>query len=186
GGHVIAPLARRASRERGRDLAEETLELAALVPRGQPERHVPEPGVEIAAELVDALLRRARDRPALDERGAELRRVVGVEERLRFLEPLVAALADVDVVVERAPDFRRIAAFLARHRADTRELRAKLLGGELVGHPSVGESRHAPEASFDDRIGRAGAALPREPGRVRGDPDRDGVLHGTRLDCETV
>src|SRR5262249_9705756 len=104
----------------------------------------------------------------------------------RLLEAFLAALADVDVVVERAADLRRIAAFLARHPGDARELRAELLGRQLVGHPAVGESRHATEASLDDRIGGAGAALPGETRRVRRDPDRDGILHRARLDREAL
>src|SRR5687768_3254611 len=104
--------------QRRRDLVQETFELAALIPRRQPDGHVAEPGVEVTLELLDAALRRAGDRPALDERRAELRRIVGVEERLRLLEAGLPVLADVQVVVERAADRVRIAALFLGHRAD--------------------------------------------------------------------
>src|SRR2546429_820544 len=61
------------SGERRRHFVQEALELTALIPRGQPERHVAEPRVEVRAELIDALLGAAGHRPTFDEGGAEVR-----------------------------------------------------------------------------------------------------------------
>src|SRR5262245_64029948 len=115
-------------RECRRDLGQKALELAPLVPRREPEGDVPDAGLEIAPELLDALPRAAGDRPALDERGAEVRRVVGVEELLRLLERGLTVLGDVDVVVERAADAVGVAPLVARHHGDARPLAAKLVG----------------------------------------------------------
>src|SRR6266545_108277 len=60
----IVPVIRpRSRRERGRDLVQEALELRGLVPGRHPERQVREPRVEVRAELLDAALRAAGDRP---------------------------------------------------------------------------------------------------------------------------
>src|SRR5688572_4336034 len=105
--------ARRGPVERRRHLVQQPRELPALVPGGEPERHVAHPGVEVGGELGGALLRGTRDGPALHEGRAELRAVVRVQERLGLLEPGLAILADVDVVVERAAHLRGVAALLA-------------------------------------------------------------------------
>src|SRR6266436_6602842 len=129
---------RRSSAERRRYLAEEALELAHLVPGAEAQRHVADAGIEIRAEL-------------LDELAGELRRVVRVQEGLGLFEPLLPILGDVDVVIERAAELRRVAAFLARHRADAAPLSPELVRRELVRHPAVGMARDAPERALDDR-----------------------------------
>src|SRR5439155_1522679 len=106
-----------ASSECRRDLAEEALELALLVPGGEAERHVADTRVEVRAELGDTLPGAPGDGPLLDELSCELRGVVGVEECLRLLEGPRAVLVDVDVVVERAPELRGVAPLLPRHRS---------------------------------------------------------------------
>src|SRR2546425_581401 len=113
--------------------------------KSQAQRHVTHAGGEVRPQLLGALLRSARHRPLLDELPRELRRVVRVEERLRFFEPLLAVLVDVDVVVERTAELRRVAALLARHRRDAAPLPPELARGELVRHPAVGVSRDAAE-----------------------------------------
>src|SRR6266403_114396 len=172
--------------ERRRDLAEEALELADLIPRAEAQRHVADPGVEVRPQLLDALLGAAGDGPLLHELAREVRRVVLVEESLRLLEPLLAVLGDVDVVIEGAAELRRIAAFLARHRADAAPLAAELVRRELVRHPAVGVARDAPERALDDRLGGRGATLPGETGRVRGDPYRARLLRRPRLERDVV
>src|SRR4030095_7212090 len=147
---------------------------------------VADAGLEVRAELGDALGRAARDGPALDERGAELRRVVGVEERLALLEPGLPVLVDIDVVVERAAEPRGVPALLAGHRRDARPLAAEVVGGHLVRHPAIGVAGDAPEAPLDDGVRGTRAALPREPGRIARDPDRAGPLHRMGLDGHTL
>src|SRR6266403_101416 len=139
--------------ERRRDLAEEALELADLIPRAEAQRHVADPGVEVRPQLLDALLGAAGDGPLLHELAREV---------------------------------RRIAAFLARHRADAAPLAAELVRRELVRHPAVGVARDAPERALDDRLGGRGATLPGETGRVRGDPYRARLLRRPRLERDVV
>src|SRR6185436_11668241 len=98
--------------EGGSDLVQEAGELSALIPGREPKPHVADAGLEVCAKLGDALGRAARHGPALDEAGAELRRVVGVEERLALLEAGLPVLVDIDVVVERAAEPRGGAALL--------------------------------------------------------------------------
>src|SRR4029077_4280476 len=62
------------SAERGRHFAEEALELAHLIPGSEPQRHVAHAGREVRAQLVDALLGAAGDRPLLDKLAREVRR----------------------------------------------------------------------------------------------------------------
>src|SRR5213593_546113 len=169
------------SGEGRRDFGQEPLELTALIPRRQPKGHVSEPGVEIGAKLLDALLGATGHRPAFDEGGAEVRGVVRIEELLGLRERRRPVLVDVDVVVERAAEPTGIAALLARHRPDPRELPPELIGAELVAHPAVGEARHPPERALDHGVRRAGPALPGEAGGVARDPDRTGLLHGPGL-----
>src|SRR5439155_2514462 len=163
---------RRSRAERRRHLGEEALELTHLVPGAEAQRHVAHAGIEVRGQLLGALPGAAGDGPLLDELARELRRVVRVQEGLGLLEPLLPILGDVDVVIERAAELRGVAAFLARHRADTAPLLPELVGRELVRHPAVGVTRDAPERALDDLLRRRRAALPREPGRVRRDPDR--------------
>src|SRR5262244_4150201 len=179
-------IARSSRAERRRHLAKEALELPDLVPRAEAERHVADAGVEVRGELLDALLGTARDRPLLHELAREVRGVVLVEERFRLLEPLLAVLGDVDVVVERAAELRRIASLLARHRRDAAPLLPELVGCELVRHPAVGVACDAPERALDDRVRRRCATLPGETGRVRRDPDRARLLHRSRLQGDVV
>src|SRR5262249_40037376 len=147
-----------------------------LVPRRQPQGDVVEPGVEVRAKLLDALPRAAGRRPALDEARAELRGVVGIEERLALLERRLAILVHVDVVVQGAAQLARVAPLLPRHGGDARPLLAELVGADLVGHPAVGVAGDAAEAALDDRRLGAGAVAPGESGGVAGDPDRTGIL----------
>src|SRR2546428_620690 len=154
---------------RGDDFVQEASELPALVPRAQTQRHVAEPGGGVRAQLLRARLRVAGDRPPLDELRAEIRRVVGVEELLGLLEPGLPVLVDVDVVVERAAEGGRVAAFLLRHRADARELLGELRWAQLVGHPAVGILRDTPVRALDDGLGGARSLLPGEPRRAGGD-----------------
>src|SRR5882724_12191010 len=177
---------RRSSAERRRYLAEEALELAHLVPGAEAQRHVADAGIEIRAELLGALLGAARDGPLLDELAGELRRVVRVQEGLGLFEPLLPIFGDVDVVIERAAELRRVAAFLARHRADAAPLSPELVRRELVRHPAVGMARDAPERALDDRLRGRRAPLPGEAGGVGGDPDRARLLHGPRLERHVV
>ena len=94
-----------------------------------------------------------------------------------------AVLVDVDVVVERAAERGRVAPLLARHAPGcARTGRRNSVGRQLVGHPAVGVARHAAQAALDDGVGRAGAALPGEPGRVGRDPDRARLLDRARLE----
>src|SRR5262245_8588158 len=179
-------IARSSSAERRRDLAEESLELSDLIPRAEPQRHVSDAGLEIGAELLSALFGAARDRPLLDELTREVRRVVFVEERLGLLESLLAILGDVDVVIERAAELGRIAAFLARHRADAAPLLPELVRCELVGHPTVRVARDATERALDDGLRRRRAALPREARRIGRDPDRTRLLHRPRLQGDVL
>src|SRR5437667_393956 len=125
-----------------------------------------EPGVGVRAQLGRARLRIAGDRPLLHELRGEVGRVVGVEELLGLLEARLTILVDVEVVVERAAERGRIAAFLLRHRADAAELLGELGRAQLVGHPAVRVLRHAPEPALDDGRGGARALLPRETGRT--------------------
>src|SRR5262245_17946774 len=117
---IALPTARAASAAsvRRHHLVQEPPQLAALVPRGQAQRHVTESRVGIRAQLGRARLRAAGDRPLLDELRGEVGRVVCLEKLLRLLEPGLAVLVDVDVVIERAADRLRIAAFLFGHRTD--------------------------------------------------------------------
>src|SRR2546430_12622177 len=160
-----------ASSECRRDLAEEALELALLVPGGEAERHVANTRVEVRAELGDTLARAPGDGPLLDELSCELRGVVGVEECLRLLEGPLAVVVDVDVVVERAPELRGVAPLLPRHRSDSRELRPKLRRREFVRHPAVGVAGDAAIGALHRDLRSAGAALPGEARGVRRDPD---------------
>src|SRR5262249_23553809 len=150
--------------ERRRHLAKEARELSALIPRRESERHVADARVEVGPEICAALLRAARYRPSFHERRAELRSVVRVEEGLALFESGLPILVDVDVVVERTTDAGGVPTFLARHRGNARPLTAKLVRRQLVGHPAVGQARHASIASFNDRVGCARASLPREAG----------------------
>src|SRR4029450_12813958 len=50
-----------------RHLVEEALELAELIPGAEAQRHVPDAGVEVRAQLLGALLGTARYGPLLDE-----------------------------------------------------------------------------------------------------------------------
>src|SRR5689334_7178983 len=168
--------ARASSAERRRHLAEEALELADLVPRAEAQRHVADAGVEVGAELLHALLGGARDGPLLHELAREVRRVVLVEERLRLLEPLLAVLGDVDVVIERAAELRGVAPLLTGHGRDAAPLLPEFVRRELVRHPAVGVARDPPKGTFHDRVGRGGAALPGEAGRIGRDPDRTRLL----------
>src|SRR5713101_3254051 len=143
-------------------------------------------GGEVRAQLLGALLGPARDGPLLDELARELRRVVGVQERLRLLESLLPVLVDVDVVVERSAELRRVAALLARHRRDAAPLLPKLVRRELVRHPAVGVARDAAERPLDHRRGGGGAAFPRETRRVGRDPDGTRLLHGPWLERHTI
>src|SRR4030095_12659705 len=139
-------------------------------------------GGEIGAELIDALLGGARDGPLLHELAREVRRVVLVEERFRLLEPLLAVLGDVDVVIERAAELGRVAPFLAGHGRDAAPLLPELVRRELVGHPAVGVARDAPEGALHDRVRGRGAPLPGEAGRIGRDPDWTRLLHRPRLE----
>src|SRR6266571_3006944 len=174
------------SGERRRHFVQEALELTALIPRGQPERHVAEPLVEVRAELLDALLGAAGHRPTFDEGGAEIGGVVAIQELLRLDERGLAVLVDVDVVVEGAAEASGIAALLAGHRLDPLELTAELVGAELVAHPAVRVPGDPPERALHDGLGGARPALPREPGGIARDPDRTGLLHGFRLHCHAL
>src|SRR5262249_963447 len=169
------------SGERRRHFGQETLELTALIPRRQPQGHVTEPGLEIRAQLLDALLGTTGHRPALDEGGAEARRVVRVEELLGLRERRRPVLVDIDVVVEGAAEPTGVSALLARHGLDPRKLPTELIGAELVAHPAVGEAGHSPERALDHGVGGAGSALPGEAGGIARDPDRTRLLHGPRL-----
>src|SRR5881296_1455560 len=134
---LSSDIRRRSCAERRRHLAEEALELAHLVPGAEAQRHVAHAGVEVRGELLGALPGAARDGPLLDELARELRCVVRVQEGPGLLEPLLPILGDVDVVIERAAELRGVAAFLARHRADTAPLLPELVRRELVRHPAV-------------------------------------------------
>src|SRR5262245_14589992 len=169
-----------------RDLVQKALKLAPLVPRREPEGDVPHAGLEVGPELLGTLPRAAGDRPALDERGAEVRRVVGVEELLRLLERGLPILVDVDVVIQRAADAVGVTPLVARHHGDARPLAAKLVGRELVGHPAVGVPGHAPVGALDGGVAGTAAALPREAGRVAGDPDGVRLLDGTGLERDRL
>src|SRR5262249_6488210 len=162
----------------GSHLAQETGELPSLIPRRESERHVAHTGVEAGAEVCDALLGAARYRPSLHEPRAELRRVVRVEERLALFDTRLAILVDVDVAAGRAAHAGGVAPFVARHRGDTRLLTVKLVWRQLVGHPAIGQARHATIAPFDDRVGGARASLPGEAGGIARDPHRTRILDG--------
>src|SRR5262249_43543269 len=95
-------------------------------------------------------------------------------------------LVDVDVMVERAAERGGIAPRLPRHPPDPGPLLAELPRAHLVGHPAVGQARHAAEARLDHRVGGAGAPLPGEAGGVAGDPDGTGLLDRARLDPDAV
>src|SRR5437879_8812478 len=114
------------SGERRRHFVQEALELTALIPRGQPERHVAEPLVEVRAELLDALLGAAGHRPAFDEGGTEIGGVVAIQELLRLDERGLAVLVAVDVVVGGAAEASGIAARLAGLRFDPIDLPAEV------------------------------------------------------------
>src|SRR5262249_4770369 len=180
---IALPTARAASAAsvRRHHLVEESPQLAALVPRGQAQRHVPEAGPRVVTELRRAGLGIARDRPLLDELRGEVGRVVCVEKLLRLLEPGLTVLVDVDVVIERAADRLRIAAFLLGHRADATELLGELRWAQLVRHPAIRELRDAPEPALDDLRSGARPLFPREPRRIRGDPDGHRLLPGLGL-----
>src|SRR5437867_13427787 len=90
------------SGERRRHFVQEALELTALTPRGQPERHAGEPRAEVRAELLDALLGAAGHRPSFDEGGAEVGGVVAIQALLRLDERGLAIRADAYVVQEGA------------------------------------------------------------------------------------
>src|SRR5262245_40727757 len=122
------PISMVSPRKCRRDLVQKALELAPLVPRREPEGDVPDAGLEVGPELLDALARAAGDRPALDERGAEVRRVVSIEELLRLLQRGLTVLVEGDVVVKGAADAVGVAPFVARHHGDARPLAAKLVG----------------------------------------------------------
>src|SRR5262249_48058597 len=97
-----------------------------------------------------------------------------------------AALVRVGVVGEATADPPGIAALPARHRLDSPELPAELLGAELVTHPAVGEAGHPPERALDHGVGSAGSALPGQAGGVARDPDRARLLDGPGLDGHTL
>src|SRR2546430_7625551 len=175
-----------ASSECRRDLAEEALELALLVPGGEAERHVADTRVEVRAELGDTLARAPGDGPLLDELSCELRGVVGVEDCLRLREGPLGVLVDVDVVVERAPERRGVAPLLPRHRSDSRELRPKLRRRGFVRHPAVGVAGDAAIGALHRDLRGAGAALPGEARRVRRDPDGARALHRPRLERDVL
>src|SRR5262249_39037688 len=118
----------RARRERRCDLVQEARELSLLIPRGEAKGHVADAGLEVAPELRTALRGTAGHRPALDEVGLEVRRVVAVEERLALVEGGLPVLVDVDVVVERAAESGGVASLLARHGRDPGPLLAELVG----------------------------------------------------------
>ena len=94
---------------RWRHFVQKPLELSRLVPRRHTQRDVLDPGIEVAAELIHALLRTARRGKSLDEFHTEIGSIVFVEKRFAFVQCRIAIGIDVDVMVERAADFRRIA-----------------------------------------------------------------------------
>src|SRR4029453_14497054 len=145
-----------------------------------------DPRREVGAQLLGTLLGAAGHGPLLHELRRELRRVVGVREGFGLGQRGLAVLVDVDVVVERAAQRRWIATLLAGHALDDPELPPELLRRELVGHPAVGVARHAAQAALDSRAGGAGAALPRQRGRVGRDPDRTRLLDRSRQEAGLV
>src|SRR5207249_1039530 len=69
---------------------------------------------------------------------------------------------------------------------DPIELAAELVRAEFVAHPAVGVAGHPPERALDHAVGRAGPALPGEPGGIARDPDRTRLLDRLRLHRHTL
>ena len=89
-----------------------------LIPGGHAQSNMFDACREEGLQLIDALLRTSRGGEAFDEFHAEVGRVVFIEKRLALIERRLTALVNVDVVVKRAADLRRVAAFFLGHRQD--------------------------------------------------------------------
>src|SRR5215468_407747 len=160
---------------------EKPLQLSSLIPRGHAQGDVIQAGFEIGFKLLDALLWAARSGKTLHELNTEVGRVILVEERLALVQRRLTVLIDVDVMIQRAADLSRIAAFFLGHGENACPLRLELRRCDFVSHPAIGEARDAAQSPFDGRTRGTGAVFPGQPSGITGDPDRDRVLHGTRL-----
>ena len=61
-------------------------------------------------------------------------------------------------------------------------LRSEFFRRHFIGHPTIGESRHAAQPALHRGARRAGAVFPGKARGIAGDPDRHGILHGAWLD----
>src|SRR5829696_3057310 len=105
-------------------------------------------GIDEAAQTIDAVLHRAASGPDLHTLTGEVLLIVGVEKSFCFAKGLIAIAVYRHAVIQGSLEGIRIAPFFDQHLSQPSLIILKHRKLDLIAHPTVGVTGHAPERAL--------------------------------------